>query len=68
MNSEQVGSSGPREVERLPMAMADVIKAVARAHWRAVQSALDRDSSDGGELWQDLEDSDTGELIGDGGY
>jgi hypothetical protein len=68
MNSKQEGGHGPREVELPPMA-AGVIKAVRRAYWRAIQSALDRDSIDGysGELWQDFEDSDTGELIGNGG-
>jgi len=44
MDSEHGGGgSGPGEAERLPMAAADVIRAVERAHWRTVKAALARE-------------------------
>jgi hypothetical protein len=44
-----------------------LIEAVARAHWKAVQSAMATDSlgENSGETWRDFEDGVTGELIGD---
>lgn len=49
---------------------AELIRAVARAHWRPVQAALDRDAVEGypAEVWHDFEDPQTGELIDDGGH
>jgi hypothetical protein len=49
---------------------ARLIQAVARAHWRAVESALGREDLEAisGEVPQDFEDEKTGELIGDGDH
>lgn len=48
---------------------AEVIRAVARAHWRVVQSAMARDDFESGtdDSGQDYGELDRGELIGDGG-
>lgn len=47
-----------------------VLDAVARAHWLAVNAALATDGLEDnlGEAWQDFEDGETGELIGNGDH
>jgi hypothetical protein len=48
---------------RLPSEAARLIQAVARAHWRAVESALGREDLEAisGEVPQDFEDRGTGQ-------
>jgi len=46
---------------------AELIRAVARAHWRAVKAALERDGLECCGVEERAEDLAEGERIGDGG-
>lgn len=57
-------------VPEMPASAAETIRAVVRAHWRAVQSALAQDDIESltEDIGQDFGEFDRRELIGDGNH